>query len=170
MRYLALLLCLLVSPCLQAAEIVALGASNTEGRGRGRTNDGVARGQAFPAQLQKQLAAQGCRAKVLNAGIAGDTTDGMLRRLPRVIAKDTRVLILQPGGNDRRRGLGDQREENISAIRAYAEQRGIKVVMLDRLQRLAPAALLPDGQHFNEQGHITFAEHLLPQVAGTVCR
>jgi hypothetical protein len=51
--------------------IVALGASNTYGKG-------VARGQDFPAQLQAMLRAKGLDARVANAGINGDTTGGML--------------------------------------------------------------------------------------------
>lgn len=154
----------------QAAEVVALGASNTEGRGRGATPDGVPRNQAFPAQLQAMLAAQGCRAKVLNAGIAGDTTGGMLKRLPKALARDTRVLILQPGGNDARRGEAGDTAGNVAAIQAYAQQRGVTVVMLDRLGQIASGERLADGQHFSAQGHARFAAHVLPQVAAVVCR
>ena len=39
-----------------AAQVVALGASNTEGKGRGATNMGVPRNLAFPAQLERMLA------------------------------------------------------------------------------------------------------------------
>ena len=151
------------------AEIVALGASNTEGRGRGATADGVPRSQAFPAQLQAMLRAEGCRARVLNAGVAGDTTGGMLRRLPRVLGKETRVLILQPGGNDARRGEGADRAANIAAIQQYAEQRGITVVMLERLQSIAGPYLLGDGQHYSAGGHARFGAYLLPQVRGAGC-
>ena len=84
-------------------EVVAIGASNTEGHGRGRTADGVSREQAYPAQLERLLASQGCRVRVLNAGRAGDTTDGMLARLPGLIGTGTKVVIVQPGGNDERR-------------------------------------------------------------------
>jgi acyl-CoA thioesterase I len=150
-----------------AAPIVALGASNTEGKGRGATPDGVPRSQAFPAQLQKILAAQGCRAQVQNAGIAGDTTSGMLRRLPRLLAKDTKVLILQPGGNDARRGEGGNTQANIAEINRIAQSRGVQVIMLDRLRSIAGSYGTPDGQHFTVQGHIAFAQHLAPQVMAT---
>ena len=147
----------------QAAEVVALGASNTEGKGRGATPDGVPRSQAYPAQLERLLASQGCRVRVQNAGVAGDTTSGMLRRLNGVLAKDTKVLILQPGGNDARRGEAG-RADNIAAITQAANARGVKVVMLDALGRLAPDARLPDGQHFSAAGHAAFAAYLAPRV------
>ena len=59
-----------------AATIVALGASNTYGKG-------VARNQAYPAQLEAILRAKGANVRVVNAGINGDTTEGMLQRLDR---------------------------------------------------------------------------------------
>lgn len=152
-----------------AAEVVALGASNTEGRGRGATPDGVPKAQAFPAQLQAMLRAEGCKAKVLNAGVAGDTTGGMLRRLPRVLAKDTKVLILQPGGNDAVRGEAGNRAGNIAAIQSYAEARGVKVVMMERLGAIAGPYVLGDGVHYSAQGHAQFAAYVLPDVRAGAC-
>ena len=150
-----------------AAQVVALGASNTYGRGKGQHPDGVPMSQAYPAQLQAMLAAQGCRVTVLNAGVPGDTTGGMLRRLPRSMGKDTKVVIVQPGGNDARRGLTDSRE-NLAAISAYVESRGAKVVMLDNLG-IARGFRLPDRQHFSSEGHKLFAQSVLSEVASAAC-
>src|SRR5687767_3158214 len=58
----------------QSVRIVALGASNTNGKG-------VSRSQAYPAHLQGLLKQKGVNAVVSNAGIDGDTTGGMLARL-----------------------------------------------------------------------------------------
>ena len=57
-----------------SVNIVALGASNTAGKG-------VGSGEAFPAQLEAMLRAKGYDAHVTNAGVSGDTTAGMLARL-----------------------------------------------------------------------------------------
>ncbi len=84
-----------------AATVVALGASNTYGKG-------VARNEAFPAQLEAILRAKGSSVRVMNAGINGDTTEGMLRRLDSVVPNGTSAVILQPGGNDRRKGSVDR--------------------------------------------------------------
>jgi acyl-CoA thioesterase-1 len=155
----------------QSAEVVALGASNTDGKGRGRTPDGVLRAQAYPAQLQALLRSSGCRATVLNAGVAGNTTGQMLKRLPGAIKPTTRVLILQPGGNDDRRGEGSDTRANLEAMRAHAAARNIQVVMLERLGRLASAHRLPDGQHFSAEGHAAFAAYLAPTIlASAACR
>ena len=61
--------------------IVALGASQTAGRVIGKHSGGVSPDEAFLAQLQSMLRARGYDAQVTNAGVPGDTTDGMLLRL-----------------------------------------------------------------------------------------
>jgi acyl-CoA thioesterase-1 len=71
---------LLFASAAQAATVVALGASNTYGKG-------VSRGQAYPAQLEALLRARGLNARVINAGINGDTTGGMLARLNSAVPK-----------------------------------------------------------------------------------
>ena len=98
---LAALLCVSASlPIATAAnaqvEIMALGASNTYGKT-------VGRGEAYPAQLQTMLRSRGISASVSNAGINGDTTGGMLARLSQAVPAGTQLVILQPGGNDRRK-------------------------------------------------------------------
>lgn len=167
----ALLICLIMTQAVQAAEVVALGASNTVGRGRRSTPDGVSPGQAYPAQLERLLRSEGCRVRVLNAGIAGNTTGQMLARLSGVLGKDTRVLILQPGGNDQRVGSGNERAGNVAEIRRRAGARGVTVVMLEQLGQIAGAYRLPDGQHYSARGHALFASYLAPLVkAAGACR
>ena len=148
----------------QAAEvsIVALGASNTFGSGRGRTAGGVPSSQAYPAKLQALLQAKGLAAHVSNAGIPGDTTGGMLARLDSAVPSGTTIVILQPGGNDMRRGQGASRAGNIAEIKRRLSARHI---MLGHLGQIAPKATRePDGQHFNAQGHAAFAAWLAPKV------
>jgi acyl-CoA thioesterase-1 len=151
----------------QAAEvqIVALGASNTSGSGRGRTAGGVPSSQAYPAKLQAMLQAKGLAAHVSNAGIPGDTTGGMLARLDSAVPDGTRIVILQPGANDMRRGQGASRAGNIAEIKRRLAARHIKVIMLGHLGQIAPKGTKdPDGQHFNAQGHAAFAAWLAPKV------
>src|ERR1700681_2171415 len=82
-----------------AATIVTVGASNTYGKG-------VSRSEAYPAQLEALLRARGYNIRVVNAGINGDTTASMASRLDTVVPADTSIVILQLGGNDRRKGEG----------------------------------------------------------------
>jgi hypothetical protein len=91
-------------------KIVAIGAGNTYGWGVGSQN-------AYPAQLQALLRGKGLHANVINAGVLGDTTAGMLRRLDTAVPKGANIVILQPGGNDLRFGFSkEQRAANIGAM------------------------------------------------------
>ena len=147
------------------AQIVALGASNTRGMG-------VASEAAYPAQLEAMLRAKGYRGRVLNAGISGDTTAGMLTRLDSAVPPDTRVVILQPGGNDlRRRGGGPAaRDANIQQIVARLSARGIQVVMLDNdmLHAVPNEYRQADGEHLTPEGYHLLASWLMPKVAALI--
>jgi len=148
--------------------IVALGASNTSGSGQGSHPGGVSRNQAYPAQLEALLRAKGIDAHVRNAGIPGDTTGGMLRRMDSVVPNGTQVVILQPGGNDARQGVGGDAAANTAQITSKLQARGIKVILLD-LGTYAPSSTRdPDGEHYNAQGHAAVAAGLLPQVIAAV--
>jgi acyl-CoA thioesterase-1 len=143
---------------VQAATVVALGASNTYGKG-------VARNQAFPAQLETILRSRGLNVHVVNAGINGDTTEGMLRRLDRVVPNATKVVILQPGGNDRRKLSPDRTAEIQSRLKA----RGIAMIMLPNgMFKGLPHQ--PDGQHLTPDGYHMLAEQLTSEVAAAVGR
>ncbi|MGH6713928.1 MAG: GDSL-type esterase/lipase family protein [Bradyrhizobium sp.] len=141
-----------------AATIVALGASNTYGKG-------VARNQAYPAQLEAILRAKGSSVRVVNAGINGDTTEGMLQRLDRTVPNGTSAVILQPGGNDRRKGSPDRTGE----IQSRLSARGIPVIMLaNGMLRGLPHQ--PDGQHLTPEGYHMLAQSLASQVSGAIGR
>jgi acyl-CoA thioesterase-1 len=143
--------------------IVVLGASNTYGKG-------VARGAAFPAQLQAMLKAKGYDVRVSNAGINGDTTAGMLRRLNSAVPAGTQIVILQPGNNDRRKGVGAERAGNISDITNRLQSRGIKVIVAERILAGLSQHLQPDGEHLTGTGYRVVAERLLPQVEAAIGR
>jgi acyl-CoA thioesterase I len=149
------------SACAAAVTIVALGASNTYGKG-------VARGQAFPAQLEAMLRAAGIDARVINDGVNGDTTGGMLSRLDSV-PKGTRLVILQPGGNDARKGHAGDEAGNVSAITSRLAARAIKVVMLPN-SMFHGLPHQPDGQHLTPEGYRMLAAALLPQVESSIRR
>jgi acyl-CoA thioesterase-1 len=146
----------------RAATIVALGASNTFGKG-------VARREAYPAQLEALLRQEGRDIRVVNAGINGDTTGSMLRRLDGAVPDGTSIVILQRGGNDRRKGEAGATAENLSAITGRLDARGIKIIVLDDagLRRFPHQ---PDGQHLTPQGYRMLAESLLPQVTNALDR
>jgi acyl-CoA thioesterase-1 len=139
-----------------AATVVALGASNTFGKG-------VSRSQSYPAQLEALLRARGLNVRVINAGINGDTTAGMLARLDRVVPKGTSVVILQPGRNDRRKLAPD----NTAAIQSRLNAMGIKVVVLPN-GMLDGLPHQPDGQHLTPEGYHRLAQELVGKVAAAL--
>jgi acyl-CoA thioesterase-1 len=145
--------------------IVALGASNTEGWG-------VSTSEAYPARLEALLNARGIDAKVINAGIAGDTTGGMLARLERAVPAGTRLVILQPGTNDERMGLGAERAGNIEKIHSWLGARNAKLIVIDNamLDALPRGELREDGLHFTPAGYAILAERILPQVLAVLGR
>jgi acyl-CoA thioesterase-1 len=142
-------------------KIVAIGASNTAGFGTGF-------GQSYPAQLEAMLKARGYKVQIINAGIPGDTTRGMLARLDASVPADARIVILQPGGNDFRFGYSkEERANNIRAIVARLQKRGIRVIVAGNLQGLL-AKNSADGIHFSGEAHALIAKRLYPQVAGAL--
>jgi acyl-CoA thioesterase-1 len=139
-----------------AATVVALGASNTAGKG-------VSPDQAYPAQLQTMLRARGVDVNVINAGISGDTTGGMMARLESAVPKWTKVVILQPGGNDLRKGAANYTAELEGRLRAM----GVKVVMLSNgMFRGKPHQ--PDGMHLTPEGYRMLAQQLVGPVTSAL--
>ena len=145
--------------------IVALGASNTNGKG-------VSRSQAYPAHLQALLKQRGVAATVTNAGINGDTTGGMLARLSSAVPSGTKVVILQPGGNDRRRGSEGDRSANIAKIRSQLSARGVTVLMMENsaFAAVPQSERAADGVHFTPRGYAILAQNILPQVLAAIGR
>ena len=60
---------------------------------------------AFPAQLERALKAEGHAVEVINAGVSGDTTANGLERLRWAVPERTDAVILELGANDALRGL-----------------------------------------------------------------
>jgi acyl-CoA thioesterase I len=139
-----------------SAQIVALGASNTAGRG-------VSTSEAFPAQLESMLRARGSRTHVTNAGVSGDTTGGMLSRLSSSVPDGTKIVVVQYGGNDRTPAV---RQANIASIEQQLRARGIKVVQAGGLVRSALSSGLAqsDGVHLTAAGHQRVASELSRMV------
>lgn len=78
--------------------IIAVGDSLTAGLG-------VAEAKSYPAQLQRRLQAEGRNFRVINAGVSGETTSGMLSRLEWLLTMQPDIVILEIGANDGLRGI-----------------------------------------------------------------
>jgi acyl-CoA thioesterase-1 len=140
--------------------IVAIGASNTLGWG-------VVSQNAYPAQLEALLRAKGYDVEVRNAGVSFDTTGGMLARLDSEVPDGVRVVILQPGGNDRRFLISkERRAANIDAMVAKLRARNIMVIVYDPV--FEPRYYQWDAIHINTEGHTMIANSLLPRVIAAI--
>jgi acyl-CoA thioesterase-1 len=152
-------------------KIVAIGASNTYGYGKGAHSGGVSSSQAFPARLEALLRARGIDAQVINAGVQGDTAAGIAARLDSAVPDGTEVVILDPAyGNDDGANISAGAVEGyVGQIRSRLSARHIAVIVLPRLVTLAGAANRdPDGQHFNAQGHARIASYLDSRVMASL--
>jgi acyl-CoA thioesterase-1 len=140
------------------AQIVALGASNVAGKG-------VSSSEAFPAQLERMLAAKGYNAHITNAGVNGNTNADLLARLDQAVPAGTKVVLLGTLGgryNARRLGQGDQNAE-LASIMAKLRSRGIKIIPVGAAG-LTRKHLQVDGVHLTAEGHAIVAARLLPSV------
>jgi acyl-CoA thioesterase I len=104
---------LFASPAAAApVAILMLGTSLTQGFG-------LPPGTEIPAVLQAKLKASGIDAKVINAGVSGDTSAGGLSRLDWSLADRPNAAIVELGSNDALRGIPpSDTEKNLAAILA----------------------------------------------------
>jgi acyl-CoA thioesterase-1 len=65
---------------------------------------GLSASSAFPARLQKSLAANGIAVEMINAGVSGDTSSGGRDRLDWSVPEGTEAVIVELGANDALRG------------------------------------------------------------------
>ena len=103
--------------------IVAFGDSLTAGLG-------LPVEQAYPSRLQDRIESAGYRARVVNAGVSGETTAGGLRRIDWSLEGDVEILILALGGNDGLRGLPvEQMRDNLAGMIDAARESGARVLL-----------------------------------------
>jgi acyl-CoA thioesterase-1 len=95
---------------------------------------GLPAGQAFPARLEAWLHQQGIEARVVNAGVSGDTTAGGLARLDWALTDKPDLVILALGANDALRGIEPSSvRENLDKMIGKIEASGAKVLLLGML-------------------------------------
>jgi acyl-CoA thioesterase I len=136
--------------------IVALGASNTAGKGVGTS-------AAWPAQLEAMLRARGYDVTVANAGVNRDDLYGMLGRLDSAAPDGTKLVILDTA---RRRPLDTQ--ANMRAITEQLNARRIRLIVIPGMRDWADNQIQSDGIHITEQGHVAVARRLLPLVMAAI--
>jgi acyl-CoA thioesterase-1 len=120
----------LAGPVLQAiaAEpsgpvIVVLGDSLAAGLG-------LPQDQAFPAQLEAALSANGQNVKIVNAGVSGDTAAAGLARLDWAVPPEASAAIIELGGNDALQGVPPEgTKQSLEAIIKKLQARGLPILL-----------------------------------------
>ncbi len=93
-----------------------------------------ARAEAFPARLEAWLHQRGIEARVVNAGVSGDTTSGGLSRLDWALADRPDLVILALGANDALRGVDPATvRDNLDKMIQKIEACGAKLLLLGML-------------------------------------
>ena len=115
-----------VRPQADGKLVLAFGDSLYAGYGLGPD-------ESFPAVLERNLAELGVAAKVVNAGVSGDTTAGGLTRLAFTLdglERKPDLAIVGLGANDALRGLDPaETRRNLDGILTELRRRGIPVVL-----------------------------------------
>jgi acyl-CoA thioesterase-1 len=129
----ALLLCATILPLLSAASgaraepqapvVVTLGDSLTAGLG-------LPQSEAFPAQLEAALKARGIAARVVDAGVSGDTAAAAALRLDWALAENADAVIVELGGNDALQGIPPEgTKAAIEKIIVSVQGRGLPILL-----------------------------------------
>jgi acyl-CoA thioesterase I len=181
-RWLATLLLLLTATAAIATpvKIVALGDSATAGWL-------VAKKDAYPAELERQLRAKGHQVEIRNAGVSGDTSAGALKRLDIAVDPDTDIVLVEVGTNDLRLHVpAVKMRTNVAEIVRTLQKRRIAVLLIGLgpldLSGVARANNVPyaqfklppgkyrarDGAHFNAEGYRIVVARMLPQVEALI--
>lgn len=128
--------------------ILFIGTSLTAGYG-------VDPSDAFPAVVGRMLDSAGHPAKIVNAGVSGETSAGARTRIDWVLRQPADVIVLETGANDGLRGLSvSAARENIQVIldRVHAKQPSARVLLV---QMEAPPNL---GEAYTRGFHAMYPE------------
>ena len=92
---------------------------------------GMDREHSWVHLLELRLDQYGHSYRVLNSSISGDTTQGGLARLPRLVDRyQPEIVIIELGGNDGLRGINpDVTRENMTSMIRYSQQAGARVLL-----------------------------------------
>jgi acyl-CoA thioesterase-1 len=93
---------------------------------------GITVQEGWVSLLTQRLASEGYGYKVINASVTGETTQGGVSRLPRVLELHRpEIVIVELGGNDGLRGLPlDASRENLQRMITLARGAGAKVLLV----------------------------------------
>lgn len=134
------------SPIAAKGTVLFLGTSLTAGLGLDPDS-------AYPQQIQRKIDARALPYQAVNAGVSGETSAGLLRRLDWVLQNPAAVIVVETGANDGLRGQSvDATKATIGQIltRIAKERPEARVVLV---QMEAPTNL---GAQYTRAFHAMF--------------
>lgn len=103
--------------------IIAVGDSLTAGLG-------VMEDEAWPALMGQKIRNNGYHWQVVNAGISGETSSGVVSRIKWILARKPQIVILETGANDGLRGIPlAVVRKNISEAVQMLEEANVTVIL-----------------------------------------
>ena len=136
------------------------------------TGYGITVQEGWVNLLTQRLASEGYGYKVINASVTGETTQGGVSRLPRVLELHRpEIVIVELGGNDGLRGLPlNASRENLQRTITLARNAGAKVLLVGMM--IPPNYGPRYGQEFRDmfgalatRNSIALVPFLLDEVA-----
>ena len=101
------------------------------------TGYGLDEGESYPDLLESALRARGINARIVNAGVSGDTSAAGADRLAFALdaqPSPPQLVVISLGGNDMLRAIPPQQTRaNLDRILAELDKRGIDALLLGML-------------------------------------
>ena len=116
--------------------------------------------------LEIRLQEKGHSYRILNSSVSGDTTQGGLTRLPRLLDRyQPEIVIIELGGNDGLRGINpDVTRKNMTLMIQKSRQSGAQVLLAGINDSADTLAAL--SQALFDVGVMPYYLHLLDRVSG----
>ena len=154
-------------PAAELKTIVFLGTSLTAGLGLDPED-------AFPMQIQHKVDSAGMPYEVVNAGVSGETSAGLLRRVEWLLQRPLDVVVIETGANDGLRGvpveaMASNLQRIIGRIRDAQPRTRVVLVQMEAMPNMGSAYTVAFHDAFPalaERNGIVLLPFLLDGVAG----
>lgn len=120
--------------------------------------------EAYPMLIQRKLDSARMSYRVVNAGVSGETSSGLLRRVDWLLQQRLDVVVIETGANDGLRGVPVETmranlQQIITRIRAVQPHATIALVQMEALPNM--------GRDYTQRFHSAFPD-LVRQNPGVV--